>query len=105
MHETINIPIGDDFAKMSQDEVRAFLLKEDQKLRKHAVETCKGQGLLEFQKANVEKQLATKYGMVEYNGVYVKVMTFRHIPQIFRNAIDKTEEVKEESVTEEKNEA
>lgn len=104
MEEIIKIPIGDDIAAMSLEQRKKLLLAEDNKLRQHAVETCRGQGLLEFQKENVEKQLAAKYGMIEYKGVYVKCIILRHIPQIFRDAIDgvenATESATDEPVTE-----
>lgn len=105
MEEVIKVPIGEDIAKMSSEELYKFIMEEDGKLRRHSADVCRGQGLLEFQKGNVEKQMAAKYGMAEYHGVYVKVMILKHIPQVFRDAIDSKggEVKKEDPITEQEN--
>lgn len=102
MEEVIKVPIGEEITKMSSEDLYKFLMAEDGKLRKHSADVCRGQGLLEFQKGNVEKQMAAKYGMAEYHGIYVKVLILKHIPQIFRDAIDSKGGAvkKDDSVTE-----
>ena len=89
MEEVVKVEMPKEFAEMTEEEVYDFLIQQDKALRKTAAQLCLRGKLPEYAKERVEKGIALKEGMVEYEGIYVKQIVLYHIPKQFTSIIDK----------------
>jgi hypothetical protein len=87
--ETIKVPLPDEFKQMSEKELYDFLLEQHESFLKEVASVCLRGAIPQHAKDSAKQQLAKKFGLIQYNNIWLQPIRIIRIPQKFINAIKK----------------